>query len=185
MTNEKNTSVSEETAKEKEPINYGKIVGQIARMMQEDYGGLSTGEMAELRRISPEKPYTPALWRVLISFGLDETFYGQQAEHERKWATLLMAMAHGPDLHDYNVSLGRALAEAEWSELRFAQLMRSTGKTLDVHLRRVAQFLSAKDQKINWVEVQKLLFFQEGKMADEIRLSISRDYYRAMYKAEH
>lgn len=164
-------------------VNFGKAVGTIATMMTS--GNLSTGEMAELRRIAPDQPFTPALWRVLLSLDLDKSpeWYSQQT-WERRWATLLMGMAHCIGLHDYNISLGQALAEAGWSELRFVKLMRARDETLEKHLRRVAQFLSSKNQHANWTDVARLLFYQSGKTGEDIRLSISRNYYRTLYKKE-
>ncbi|MEX0681588.1 MAG: type I-E CRISPR-associated protein Cse2/CasB [Balneolales bacterium] len=165
---------------------YDVAVGKIASMMQQEHGGLGTGEMADLRRISPEKPFTAALWRILLDFDLDKSPQGVKlTDWERKWATLLMGMAVCNGLHVYEVPFGRALADSGWSELRFAQLMQATGKTLEIHLRRVAQFLASKGQKANWAEVRKLLFYQEGEFAEDIRLSISRHYYQAIYQSEH
>lgn len=165
-------------------IEYGKIVGKISVMMQKE-GALSTGDMADLRRISPDQPFTPALWRILLMYDLDNPpGWISRETWERRWATLLMGMAHCAGLHNYDISLGRALADAGWSELRFVQLMRATDETLETYLRRVAQFLSGKNQEANWTDVARLLFYQSGDASEKIRLSISRDYYSRLYKKE-
>jgi CRISPR system Cascade subunit CasB len=107
---------------------------------------------------------------------------------ERRWATLLMGMAFcispHESLHDYGTPLGRALAEAGWSELRFVRLLRSTGEALEVEVRRVAQYLASTSQAANWHDVARLLFCQSGDVAEDIRLSISRSYYGALYAKE-
>jgi len=165
-------------------IEYGKIVGKVASMMEQE-GALSTGEMADLRRISPDQPFTPALWRLLMLLKLDESPGWIRQEHwERRWATLFMGMAHCAGLHKYEISLGEALAEAGWSELRFVQLMRAKEETLETHLRRVAQFLASKNQEANWTDVARLLFYQSGDAGEKARLSISRDYYTKIYRNE-
>ena len=165
-------------------VDYGKIVGTTASMMKQD-GALSTGELADLRRISPDQPYTPALWRILMMQNLDNSpSWISQEQWERRWATLFMGMAHCVSLHNYSISVGEALAEAGWSELRFVQLMRAKDETLETHLRRVAQFLASKNQEANWTDVAKLLFFQSGDAGERIRLSISRDYYSRIYSKE-
>jgi CRISPR system Cascade subunit CasB len=83
-------------------INYGQIVEKIAKMMTN--GNLSTGDLAELRRISPEEPFTPPLWRVLLIFDLDNApAWINQKQWERHWATLMMGMAHCSGLHEYNI----------------------------------------------------------------------------------
>src|SRR5690625_1655185 len=62
---------SEPKTDRKNNIEYGKIVGSIAGIMKQQ-GALSSGEMAELRRISQDQPFTPALWRLLIMLNLTE-----------------------------------------------------------------------------------------------------------------
>ncbi|NBC26643.1 MAG: type I-E CRISPR-associated protein Cse2/CasB [Bacteroidetes bacterium] len=166
-------------------LNIGKAVGKIASLMKEK-GALSTGDLAELRRISPDQPFTPALWRILLMFDLNESpGWISQEQWERRWATLLMVMAHNIGLHNYRVSFGQALANAGWSELRFVQLMKSNGETLEKHLRRVAQFLAGKNQEADWSDAARLLFTQSGESGEKIRLSISRNYYSALYAQEN
>src|SRR5699024_6508557 len=111
-------------------------------------------------------------------------YWIKQEQWERRWATLLMGMAHCAGLHSYDTSFGKALAAAGWSELRFVQLMRGDEETLETHLRRVAQFLSSKNQQADWSDVARLLFFQSGEAAEDVRLSISRDYYSELYQQE-
>lgn len=184
MSSEVNIKSSEMKSKTNNKIDYGKIVGKIATMLQQD-GALSTGEKADLRRISPDQPYTPALWRVLLMMDLNESpGWISQEQWERRWATLLMGMAHSAGLHSYKVSLGEALAGAGWSELRFVQLMRAKDERLETHVRRVSQYLSSKNQKANWTDIARLLFFQSGEAGENVRLSISRAYYSTLYKNE-
>jgi len=114
----------------------------------------------------------------------DSPSWISQEQWERRWATLFMGMAHCSGLHSYDTSLGEALAEAGWSELRFVQLMRAKEETLETHLRRVAQFLASKNQEANWTDVASLLFYQTGKAGEKVRLSVSRTYYSKLYKKE-
>ena len=165
-------------------VEYGIIVGKVAGMMLQNRT-LSTGDMADLRRISPDQPFAPALWRILLMLDLDHSPEWIRKEHwERRWATLFMGMAHCKGFHDYNTSLGKALAQAGWSELRFVQLMQAKDETLETHLRRVAQFLARKNQTANWTDVARLLFFQSGEAGEKVRLSIARDYYSRLYNKE-
>ncbi len=184
MSTEVNTDNSEMTSAATNRIEYGKLVGKVAAMMQQE-GALSTGEMADLRRISPDQPFTPALWRILMILDLNNSpNWIRQEEWERRWATLFMGMANCAGLHNYDISLGEALAETGWSELRSVQLMRAKDESLETHLRRVAQFLASKNQEANWTDVARLLFFQSGDAGEKVRLSISRDYYSKIYKNE-
>ncbi len=161
-----------------------KAVGTIARRMGTE-GGMSSGQLAELRRISPENPFTPALWKLLYEYDLQDAWMGlDQNTYERRMATLLMGMAHCAGLHDYGTPLGRALAESGWSELRFVRLMEARGETLEALIRRLAQYLSSKGQPANWVNVAWLLLGQDRDHAETTRLRISRDYYGALYRKE-
>jgi len=160
-------------------------VGKIARRMGPD-GEMSSGNIAELRRISSDNPFTPALWKVLFDYDLEHAWLGlDQDTYERRMATLLMGMAHCAGLHDYGTSLGRALAEAGWSELRFVRLMEARGETLESLIRRLAQYLASKGQSANWVGIAWLLLQQEGDKAEKTRLNVSRSYYGALYSKEN
>lgn len=162
-------------------IDFGSAVGSIHQMLK-DGSCLSTGDIAELRRISPEEPFTPSLWRILLHLDLAEPpSWFSRSDWETRWATLMMGMAHCAGLHDFNNALGESLAGAGWSELRFVRLMRADGETLAKSIRRVSEYLASKSQPANWTDMARLLFFQSGEAADDIRLSISRDYYRRLY----
>lgn len=162
-----------------------RAVGKVARRMGPN-GEMSSGNIAELRRISSDKPFTPALWKVLFDYDLEHAWLGlDQDTYERRMATLLMGMAHCAGFHDYGTSLGEALAEAGWSELRFVRLMEARGETLESLIRRLAQYLASKGQSANWVDVAWLLLQQEGDEAEKTRLNISRRYYGALYSREN
>lgn len=172
---------SEEASDDTPAQKFGKRVGTIAALLAKE-GAMSTGARAELRRISPQNPYTPALWKLLYDQDLHEPWLKMDQDvYERRMATLLMGMAHCAGLHQYNVPLGRALAEAGWSELRFVKLMEARGETLEVHVRRMAQYLASKGQSANWVDVGWLLLGQDRDSAQETRLRISRSYYGTLH----
>jgi CRISPR system Cascade subunit CasB len=161
-------------------------VGTIAGLLAGD-GFLSSGERATLRRVDPECPVTPALWRVLgqthqlAPDGLTEE---QKRRWERRWGLLILGMAHVPGLHRYEVPLGAALAQAGWSEMRFVRLMEADAKALPVLIRRMAQYLASKEQPANWDDVRQLLFSVDRDYGEDVRLRIARSYYRALYAQE-
>lgn len=184
---EEASSASKASDEEDERPRLGKSVGQAAGLLGSER--LSNGDRAALRRISPDAPFTPALWKVLHRLNQHDApgWIGQET-WERRWATLLMGMAFcvspSSNLHEYDVPLGEALLNAGWSELRFVRLLRSEGEALEVELRRVAQYLASKSQPANWSDVAYLLFYQTGDTGEDIRLSIARDYYGARYAEE-
>ena len=170
---------------EDESISPSQAVNKAAfKLDPENEKGLSSGDRAALRRIDPDTPVTPTLWKVLFDLKQDESKGMPQTKWEQRWATLLMGMAHCAGLHDYDVPLGQALAEAGWSEPRFVRLLEADDETLPVLLRRMAQYLASKQQPANWDDVRKLLFYQSGETAENIRLSIARPYYRTLHAQE-
>lgn len=163
----------------------GSIAAAFDRNAQGKRGGLSNGDMAELRRISPAQPYTAALWKVLLDFVPDGWVAGASRDQkERQWATLLMAMAICAGQHDPYKRLGGALAEAGWSELRFVRLLRARDEKLETEVRRLAQYLASKGQPANFGDLAQLLFHQTGELAETRRRSIARSYYRTLYTLE-
>lgn len=170
-----------EASSERFGTRLNRAVGHVASRMAS--GALSTGDLAELRRISLDAPVTPTLWRLLYDLGEAEQS-GPTAE--RRWATLFMGMAYCAGLHDYDMPLGRALAEAGWSEVRLTRLLEEQHeRRLATRIRRMAQYLANKKQKANWADVARLLFFQSGEYADTVRLGIARAYYATLYRKEN
>jgi CRISPR system Cascade subunit CasB len=158
------------------------VVSKIAYAI-EHY--LSNRDLAQLRRVSPQVPYTPALWKVLLTYvPASWTGGSKQDEIELCWSNLLMGMAMTAGLHDPSVPLGRALVHAGWSELRFVRLMEARGDNLVKNMRRLASFFASKSQQANWSDVAQLLLNQEEEWAEFHRRRIARSYYSALYQQE-
>lgn len=178
------TSAASETDPDEDTsISPSQAVGRAASKLDpENEKGLGNGDRAALRRIDPDTPVTPTLWKVLFDLNQDESpdWIGE-VKWEQRWATLLMGMAHCAGLHDYDVPLGSALATAGWAETRFVRLLEADEETLPVLIRRMAQYLSSKQQPANWDDVRKLLFYQSGDTAEDVRLSIARSYYHTLH----
>lgn len=169
-------------------ISRAQAVGKLAGLLLSQ--ALSEGDRAALRRLNPESPFTPVLWKVLAYLQEEgaPVKVGDEAD-ERCWATLLVGMAHciapGRNLHDYRTPLGRALSTIGWQPPRLEQLLRARGPALAALIRRMAQQLAAREQPVNWSEVADLLFEQEGPKAESVRLRIARSYYTHQYLAEN
>jgi CRISPR system Cascade subunit CasB len=167
--------------------DYGKqlasTIGTVARLMETK---MSTGDLAELRRVDPAQPVTPALWKLLMEDSvIPERWRPSRSNEddrdtsEQRWACLFMGMAHCQGLHDLEVPFGAALADAGWSEVRFSRLLRARGKRLFKEVRSVANYLSSKEQTADWCGVHGLLFSQDDEeWAERHRRNVARDYYR-------
>jgi CRISPR system Cascade subunit CasB len=159
------------------------VVGRMDWAMTS--GELSTGDVAELRRISPTEPYTPALWKIIFTIVPDHWTKGSEREaKETAWAIIAMGLAKNAGLHARGRALGAALVEAGFSELRFVRLLRAKGGALHEEFRRMADFLASKHVNADWTDAARLVLKQEGDAAESVRRAIARDYYRAVYARE-
>lgn len=136
---------------------------------------LPRGEQASLRRGSHG---SAALWRIMHDIG-------EINGDAELWRSFLVALVHSEG-HDPQTSFGKALAKAGWSEVRLVRLLEADCDTLKVMLRRCAQYLKSKRQAANWNHARQLLFYDRNgeDYAEDIRLRISRDYYRTLYEDE-
>jgi hypothetical protein len=148
------------------------------------FDALDSGQRAQLRRIDRDNPFTPALWHVLFEIDHDEApgwwkhrENAAESEWERRWAVLCSAMTRCQGQHDDDTSLGVALADAAWAEMRFVRLMEARGRELEDQVRYMAQYLASTGESLDWSDAGKLLFFQNGDAAQNIRVGISRSYY--------
>lgn len=151
-------------------------------MLHPENQNLSNGERAELRRAKPQQPVTPTLWKVLIDLEQHESPpYVSARTWERQWAALLVGMSYCAGLHEYDIPFGQALATAGWSQGRFVRLMEADEDALPFLVRRVSQYLASKAQPANWDDVRKLIFSVSSSYGEDVRLDISRSYYRTLY----
>jgi CRISPR system Cascade subunit CasB len=161
-----NLDLTEDTDKKTLPS----IVGRLAYAIDKILG---TGEVADLRRLRPEDPASPAYWKTMVEYW-DMPFDDDDA---RRRACLLSGLARTKGLFDFHTGLGKALAIAEYSELRFVRLLRADGKSLLKEIELMAEFLNSKAQRANWSQVAEVLFTKDDEKAESARRRIARDYY--------
>jgi CRISPR-associated protein Cse2 (CRISPR_cse2). len=147
------------------------IVGRLAHAVDKILGN---GEIADLRRLRPEDPACPEFWKVMAEYW-DMPYDNNEA---RKRACLLSGIARTKDLHDFHTSLGKALVEAGYSELRFVRLLRAQDRGLFKEIELMAEFLNSKGQPANWAQVAELLFTKDDEKMESLRRRIARDYFK-------
>lgn len=135
---------------------------------------MGNGELAELRRANPAEPYSPALWKVLVS--LPDCWTVPQ--NERTWGVVLQGLAKCLELHSSTASLGAALARAEYSELRLTRLLRADQEQLFREINRLAGYIASKHVAVDWTDVARLCFYNDSELASQVRRGIARAYYR-------
>ncbi len=154
------------------------LVARLAAAVDEQ---LSPGDLADLRRLRPEDPSSPAFWKLCVAHL--STVLPPDGEHreeaERRWAAVLGVLAHLRGLHRPDRPLGRALAEAGLSELRLLRLLRARGQALYDVVRGVVHYLAQKAEPADLGQLADLVLDQDGDRAESIRRRIARDFYAA------
>jgi len=152
----------------------------IGKMVHAIENILGNGERAALRRISPSRPYTAALWKLLVHLDLDHL-----SDNEvESWALIAMLIAENSGGYEPNVRIGKALAEYGWSELRLTQLLEARDAQLYSLVRRLSHFMASKNIRADWSEIARIVLVQDGDNAEKFRKSIARHYFTQIYRAE-
>lgn len=162
-------------------------LNELVHEFQQELTRLSKGDITDLRRASLQDGYTSAaLYKLLTMPAVAKSQY-VQVSYERQWGELLSYMAndveHG---QGERFSLGRAMAQAEVSELRLTRLLNAPmtdeqgekrGRIpLHEEVRKVLSIIQSKQVKLWWSSVAKLIFYS-APYSEEIRRTIARDYY--------
>jgi CRISPR system Cascade subunit CasB len=159
-------------------LPYREAVNRLAAAMK---GALDPGEVAQLRRLDPQSPGGSAFWRTLAlyiePYAPLPTSDDRRATEESAWAAVMRGMAHMAVLHAPKRRLGRALAEADVSELRFNRLMRAEGAPLLDEIASVAHLLASRAVSVDWADLASLVLLRSGDAAERHRRHIARDYY--------
>jgi CRISPR system Cascade subunit CasB len=156
------------------------LIGSIAVLI-ESSGLLNAGDVAALRRMDPRSP--PAAFFKIAGLVLDGRLPAKAEsllERETRWAAIVNGLAHLGARHSAGRRLGGALAEAGFSELRFARLLRADEERLVDELPSLARFLAAKDVPVDWTEAGSLILSAGGPNEEGVRRAIARDYYGAL-----
>jgi len=167
-------------------------VRRIAELIEGTAGhsSLDSGELAELRRLDNASLSAPAFWRIVVGEleprNLLPHRSGQaRVESETRWGAILQAMAILRGLLATEVPLGEALAAASVTELRVSRLLRERGPTLLDTVRTVARHLASKRQRVDPLDLARLIDSDEADWRQTVRQTIARDYYRAVYRRDN
>jgi CRISPR system Cascade subunit CasB len=161
------------------------LVQRLAGLLQRS-PALTRGDLADLRRMDPRRP--AAAFFKLEGLVLDEVLPGDAARRgdlEARWAAVVLGLAQLGDLHAPQARLGVALAEAGFSELRFARLLQADDERLLDELPALARFLAAKGVPADWSAAARLALSAGRRDEDEIRRHLARDYYGALARRQN
>ena len=167
-----------------------RLAGDIAYHMAR-HRVMSTGDMAELRRMDPERPTTPQFWKLMFNHGVTspENNGPERPALERTWARIVRAIARDTKVGDNETegphqgtrNLGAALAYAGYREERLKLLLNAQDETLLRAVEHATHFMSSKGEKFNWNQCAALMMtsHRSPERQDGDRTRIARDYYRA------
>lgn len=166
-----------------EPMSLTSVVSRIAGLIGS--GAMSSGDVAALRRMDPWRP--AAAFFKIEGLVLEDDLPGDavaRADAETRWAAIVIGLAHLGALHKPAQRLGFALADAQYSDIRFARLIRADADRLADALPALARFLAAKGVPTDWTAAAHLIL-SAGRMDEEpVRRHLARDYYGAVSRQE-
>jgi CRISPR system Cascade subunit CasB len=164
-----------------EPAGLDSIVHRIAGILQHGGGVLTSGDVAELRRMDPRRLAAPFF--KLAGLVLDSELPGEvkaREDAETRWAAVVVGLAHLGDLQVASLRLGSALASAGFSELRFSRLLRSDTEQLVDEIPMVARFLAAKSVAVDFATAARLILSAGRSEEERVRRNIARDYFATL-----
>lgn len=156
----------------------GARVAEISGYLRHGGGALTAGDLATLRRMDPRRLET-----AFIKLATRLQLHGDE-EQETRWAAIVVGLAILGELHQPGVALGRALAEAGYSELRFSRLLRADAERLVDELPALARFLAAKNVRADWLSAAWLILSADRSNEERTRRGIARDYFNAVAAKE-
>jgi len=143
--------------------------------------GISNGERAAFKRMALNGPTPLALHRLLLTH-VDEDWQGEYWLSD--WRTLICALAiqRGGEHGGYqpDTSLGKALAQASFSEMRFERLLATSGDTLRALSLRAARQVATKSIACDWRMLASLLFARNPEHRERVNMTIARDFYHTL-----
>ncbi|MCB9492551.1 MAG: type I-E CRISPR-associated protein Cse2/CasB [Dehalococcoidia bacterium] len=159
----------------------GSVVARLAVVMQ---SGLSPGDLAALRRLRGDVP--PAAFYRLVARHLEpeslpEVGAAREAL-EARWMIVLAAMARLVGLHRPRLSLGEALADAGYHELRFERLLRADSAALPEQIQAASIYLAARGAPCDHADLAALVLTTDPARATQLRRRLARSYHRTLSK---
>jgi CRISPR system Cascade subunit CasB len=167
-----------------ESANLTSVVSSIAALLR-GRGMVTSGDLAALRRMDPRHPDAPFF--KIEGVVLDAHLPGNaeaRADLETRWAAVICGLAHLGTLHERGARLGDVLANAQYSEIRFARLVRADADRLVDELPTLARFLAAKGTPVDWTGAAQLILSADGANEEPVRRHLARDYYGSLARKE-
>jgi len=135
------------------------------------------GDLAELRRLDPDRPGAPVFFRILVRVAPDAA-----PETMCRYAHYLRILALNPDALSGD-RLGAVMAASGVSESRVQRLLSARGGAMRDQLRLIARRLANADN-VPWRGFAYLLLTSDEDKLERSRLIVARDFWRALDRAQ-
>ncbi len=138
-------------------------------------GGLSNGDRAALKRMHFDQPPPLAFYKMAVHY-LPPGW--ESSTGLKDWVTIVSGMAlMSPSIHRPDRSLGRVLAEVNYSESRLERLLAARGDVRRTLVLRTVRLMAAKLVSCNWSDVAGLILLRDPDKVEAINRRIARDFY--------
>jgi CRISPR system Cascade subunit CasB len=159
-------------------------INRAAAILEHGGAAITPGDAAALRRMDPNHP-TTAYYKLEAIVAEDGGGWVDREGHaDTRWTSIMTGLAILGDLHRPGMRLGRVLAGAGFSEVRFARLLRADGDRLVSELPMLARFLRAKLEQTDWADAARLILSYDRADEDAVRRTLARDYYGSLTTTE-
>ncbi len=157
-------------------LSRSQLLGAVGRRIRDPR--MSTGALASLRRGDRTDVARQAAFFAVLADVPEQRLTPSSLQ---RWAAVVQCMAITGVPGSTDNRDGRALAQSGLAESRFARLLASHGDGFFDQLLLLARYLHSKEVSLGWRELGELALTDERneERADEIRLSLARDFYRA------
>ncbi|MFW5751648.1 MAG: type I-E CRISPR-associated protein Cse2/CasB [Planctomycetota bacterium] len=148
------------------------------KALHPDRGWLTRGDQAALRRARPDQCAGSALFRFLAHLRGEGRFMpdhgDERDEAERRWTVILGAACRLA--HIKGTSVGHALADAGFADLRLERLLASSGIDFLRDLDRAVRFLDGKSAGCDLFSLYRLVMADDQR-AERERRQLARDFF--------
>ena len=169
------------------------MAGSIARRITRR--DVNTGDMAQLRRLDPERPACSLFWKIMLDYGVTDPSDPDRDDQrlERAWANVVSTIAEGTKVgeketqgpHDEKIPMGSALATAGYSERRLNALLNAREDQITRLTNQAAKFLHKKGQNYNCNDLARLMLtnLRSEAQRNADRTHAARQFHRTIYRA--
>lgn len=180
---------------------YGYTLGRIKYLQSINDMPLGRGMMANIRRgIGKHPGEIPEIWGVIFD-NLPEELCGNKEASKAEMAiytalTLYALHQQGKDVpaHMAGISFGRAAAKLVENDDDKERILRRINlvvtavsmQDLAYHLRSMVQLMKIKDIQLDYARLARDIYnFSDPNMANNVKLSWGRDFYRELNSKKH